>query len=197
VIFATDPLSPSAIATLLHFECDVVWRVLKSVRSLLTLSEDPNDPLRLFHKPFAEFITDPARCTDPRLYISPDYHAELVLRCFELMDKSLKKNVFSIPDYVLNSEVGDPSRRIKEGGIHGALEYACRSWHTHLVATMGRTADVVSALRRFLEQKFLFWLEVLSLFDAVDDAIRALDMTVKWLNEVCPGRQLDFQVTWC
>ena len=93
--------------------------------------------------------------------------------------------MFSIPDYALNSEVEDLSKRIDESGICGALEYACRSWHKHLIITKHQTLDVVSALSNFLEKKFTFWLEVLSVLGAVGDAAHALISTRKWLNEVC------------
>jgi hypothetical protein len=53
------------------------------------------------------------------------------------MDKSLKKNMCSIPDYALNSEVEDLPKRIEESGIRGALEYACRSWYKHLIDNKG------------------------------------------------------------
>ena len=92
----------------------------------------------------------------------------------------------SIPNYTLNSNVGDLPERIKESGIHGALEYACRSWYKHLIGVTDQTTDVVAALHCLLEGKFLFWLEVLSIVGAVGDAARALTTTVKWLNEVCP-----------
>jgi len=196
VVLVTNPLSPSAIATLTGFGCDQVQHVLQSIQSLLALPEDINYPVQLFHKTFADFITDPTRCTDARFCIPPDrHHIELVLRCLELMDKSLEKNVCSIPDYILNSEVDDLLKRIEGSGIRGALEYACRSWHKHL-ATKGRTAYVVSTLRRFLEKKFLFWLETLSVLGVVNDAICALNTTIKWLNEVRQDQQFDSQ-TWC
>jgi len=104
----------------------------------------------------------------------------------------LEKNVFSIPDYALNSEVNDLEKKIEESGIRGAMEYSCRSRHKHLIVTTHRTEDVVSALRSFLEEKFVFWLEVLSVLGAVGEAARALNMTIKWLNEVCPDRKLDY-----
>lgn len=111
------------------------------------------------------------------------------------MDESLKKNIFSIPGYFLSSEVDDLSKKIEGSGIRGALGYACRSWHKHLVATTDRAADVVSALRRSREHKLLFWLGVLSALGAVDDDTRALNATVKWLTEVCLDLQLDFHVS--
>jgi hypothetical protein len=188
VALVANPLSPSAIATLLGFESDVVRSLLESIQSLLTLHSDIDRPVHSFHKSFSDFIIDSARCTNARFYISLDSHAELVLCCLKLMDKSLKKNMCSIPDYALNSEVDDLAERINKGGICGALEYACRSWYKHLLTTQGCAKDVISALHHFLEGKFLFWLEVLSVLGAVGDAACGLGMAIKWLNEVCLDR---------
>ena len=185
VVLVTNPLPLSAIATLMGFQPIKVQRPLELIQSLLLLPQDP-DPIQPFHKSFPDFITDPARCTNPRFYIPPSYHAELVLHCLKLMDKSLKKDMCLMPNYTLNSEVGDLSERVEESGIHGALEYACLSWYMHLIATKDQTIDIISALYTFLEVKFLFWLEVLSILGAMGNAARALNATVKWLNEVCP-----------
>ena len=184
VVLVANPLSVSAIATLMDFHHVQVQRLLELIQSLLILPEDPNHPVQPFHKSFPDFITNPARCSDPRFHISPEYHVELVLCCLGLMGKSLKKNMGSIPDYALNSEIEDLPKRIEDIGIQGALEYACRSWYKHLIIMKHQTTRVVSALHYFLEQKFLFWLEVLSILGAVGDAVYALTATVKWLNEV-------------
>ena len=184
VLLVVNPLSPSTIATLLGFECDVVMALLKSIQSLLVLHDDTSHPVQPFHKSFPDFIKDPSRCTNTRFYLTPDYHTKLVLYCLKLMNESLEKNMCLIPDFALNCEVEDLPKRIEDGGIQGALEYACRSWHKHLIVTEHQTLDVVSALCHFLEEKFLFWLEVLSILGAVGDAARALNMTIRWLNEV-------------
>ena len=118
------------------------------------------------------------------------YHLKFAFNCLEIMGKLLKKNMCSIPDYTLNSKVEDLSERIKESGIPGALEYACKSWYKHLIVAKDLVAkdqamDVVSALHHFLERKFLFWLEVLSVLGAVGDVVHALIAATKWLNKVC------------
>ena len=89
------------------------------------------------------------------------------------------------------------SERIKDCGIHGTLEYACRSWYKHLVVMEHWTMDVVSALCCFLEGKFLFWLEVLSVLGAMGDAAHALNMTVEWLTKVCHNWWLNYQAFQC
>ena len=185
VVLATNPLSPSAIAALVGLEPDVVLALLELIQSLLVLHNDCDHPVQPFHKSFPDFITDPTRCVDTRFYISPDYQLELALECLKLMDKSLKRNMCSIPDYALNLDVEDLPERVEKSGIHGALEYACRSCYKHLIGTADWTTDVVSALHCFMEEKFTFWLEVLSVVGATGEAVHALTTTIGWLNEVC------------
>jgi hypothetical protein len=184
MVLAANPLSPSTIATLTGLGCDVVMSLLELIQSLLVL-HDIDHPIQPFHKSFSDFIIDPARCVDKRFYISPGYHLRLALNCLQLMDKTLKRNMCSLPDYALNSDVDDLLEKIEESGICGALEYACRSWYKHLIGTTDWTMDVVSALCCFLEEKFVFWLEVLSVVGAAGDAAHALTTTIEWLNEVC------------
>ena len=89
------------------------------------------------------------------------------------MNNSLEKNLLSLPDYALNSEVEGLSERVKDH-ISPVLEYACNSWHNHLDGIRGDTSDVLYVLQYFLEKEFLAWLEVVSALGAVRDAISGL-----------------------
>jgi len=183
VILAANPLSPSAIAALLGFDVEEVSPILSSVHSLLTLQEDDNHPVRPFHKSFPDFIVDPTRCVNTRFCVCPpDQHAELLVGCLGLMDRILEPNMCKLPDGILNSEVDDLKERTKQY-IHQPLEYACRSWHKHLVdTTPTHRLEITSALHRFLEGKFIFWLEVLSILGTAREAVNALEVAARWLD---------------
>jgi len=183
VILAANPLSTSAIATLLGFDIEDVFPLLSSVHSLLTLQEDADLPVRSFHRSFPDFITDPMRCVNQRFHVSPpDHHSELLICCLGLMNQGLEKNMCKLPDAVTNSEVEDLQERT-ERYIDQGLRYACKSWHKHLISTVPpQIPKVKSALHRFLERKFLFWLEVLSVLGAAREAVDALDATAKSLD---------------
>ena len=187
MVLVTNPLSPSAIARLLDFEVEEVSPLLLSIHSLLIIQEDVDHPVRPFHKSFPDFITDPNRCTNPRFHVSPpDHHLEVSIACFNLMDRTLKKNLCKLPDGVANSDVRDLKERIRRY-IEPALRYACRSWHTHLAGAHPasiNTPEVTSALHRFLERQFLSWLEILSVLGVVKIAVDAL-RAVMDLLEVC------------
>ena len=100
------------------------------------------------------------------------------------MDRRLEMNMCKLPDSVMNSEVDDLRERT-EKYIDPALRYACRSWYKHLfTAIPARTPEITSVLHRFLEGKFIFWLEVLSVLGAAREAVDALDAAARWLD-VC------------
>ena len=195
VILAVNPLPPSAVAALVGLGKEQVMDLLRMVQSLLKLPDDADSPVLPFHKSFPDFITDPLRCSNKRFHVSPENcHLKLALNCLELMNKSLEQNLLSLPDYALNSEVEDLQTRIGDC-LSIALQYACKSWYSHLAEARGDVTAIVSALRSFLQEGFLAWLEVLSVIGAVRDAVIALEKLVRWLQEVCFGSLC--RISWC
>jgi len=84
----------------------------------------------------------------------------------------------------LNSEVEDLEARTKNH-ISVALEYACKSWHNHLAEVRGDVEVIVPILCSFMQERFLAWLEVLSVTGAARNAVVALEKLMFWLQEVC------------
>ena len=187
IVLVVNPLPPPAIAELVGLDAREVMRFLTQIQSLLAISEDSNQPVKPFHKSFPDFITDPSRCTKTRFYISPGHlHSELVRSCLRVMSGGLKRNILSLPEYSLNSEVEDLQTRI-DCRLSVALQYACRSWHSHLTEVRGDIDIVIvcSHTCNFLEEKFLEWLEVLSVLGEIRGAVAALEHLMAWLQEVC------------
>ena len=185
VVMLVNPLPPSGIAELMGLEIRDVLPFLTSIQSLLILDEDPTEPVKVFHKSFPDFVTDPSRCTDTRFHISPEnLHLQLVTNCLRVMNDHLERNLLLLPDYALNSEVNDLEMKVNNH-ISAALQYACQCWYHHLTKTTGDVTDVISHLRVFLEEKFLAWLEVVSVLGATRGAVSALELLVPWLQEVC------------
>ncbi|KAF8493161.1 hypothetical protein F5888DRAFT_1891408 [Russula emetica] len=189
VTLAANPLSPSTIAKLLGSVSTLeVFRRLSSIQSLLILQDgfDRFDhPVRPFHKSFPDFIVDSDRCTNQRFRVSPpDQHSEVLIGCLELMNQRLEKNMCKIQDPVNNSEVYNLRERAEQY-INPGLRYACESWHKHFVdahTAPAHTSKITSVLHRFLEEKFVFWLEVLSVLGTVRNAVDALEVTAEWLE---------------
>ena len=183
VITVVNPLPPAAIAELISLEFKEVVLYLTLLQSLFAIDEDYDHPVKPFHKSFADFITDPSRC-DKRFLVSLGcLHFKLTTNCLELMNSKLEENMLSLPEYALNSEIEDLEARIGTR-ISIGLQYACRSWYNHLVEARGEVADLIPHLRLFLEEKFLGWLEVLSVLGDVGSASDGLEQLIRWLQEV-------------
>ena len=187
IALLVNPLPPLAIAELMGLESEEVILFLTLAQSLLAMGEDYNQPVKPFHKSFPDFITDSSRCDDPRFYVSPrPLHLELATNCLRVMNRGLKRNLLSLPEYALNSEVENLQARI-DNRVSLALQYACRSWHNHLTETGEDVTDVVANLLVFIDANFLAWLEVLSVLGDVGGAVVALENLIRWLEKVCFG----------
>ena len=170
VALATRPLPPSVIAELILLEVEEVMSFLGTIRPLLILEENPDHPVRPFHKLLSDLLTSPTRCVEERFYVAPGrFHSEFALNCLKLMNET-----FDGPP-PLKTPITDLAfpKRV-------ALEYACASWHIHLAQSREDFAELISVLRPFLEEKFKVWLEVQT---HLEPAI-ALNKAVFWLHEV-------------
>ena len=110
------------------------------------------------------------------------------------MNGALKSNFLSLPDYALNQEVSDLQDRV-EKHISTVLEYACKSWYNHLTNSKEDITHILNPLCDFLKEKFLPWLEVISILGATREAVAGLGKLVMWLQEVCLGPFMVLHIT--
>ena len=74
----TPPFSPSAIPETVRsqtreaVDMKEVMHILESIHSLLELHDDPDHPVRPFHKLLSDCLTNPKRCSDQRFLVSID-----------------------------------------------------------------------------------------------------------------------------
>ena len=176
-----NPLSVKALSDLLMVSHISV--TLYSLHSLLLVPVDRNDPIRIVHKSFRDFLIDSGRCTDHRFFVNPSiHHREILLSCLSVMDKMLKKNICELDDYVLLSEVEDLPDRQRDH-IGDALGYACRFWTKHLLKVTDNSLDaeeVKQAVNRFFTTHLLSWIEVLSLMENLNVGIYAFNDLQQW-----------------
>lgn len=151
--------------------------VLTHLTSLLSIPASPEEPIRLMHVSIRDFLTDHTRCEGDLFVDVAIHHSNLARDCLQLMGRDLKYNI---------CELQDASKPISElqGSINqfvpAGLKYCCRAWPAHLaVAWPQRTsesrettdAELQTFLTQFSENKLLAWLEVMSLTEAVDEAV--------------------------
>ena len=189
VMLILYPLSINTLSDLLR-NCGTPSRISSSLRTLhsvLLVPAGTEDPVRIFHKSFPDFLTDPGRCTDHRFFIDPSaYHKEILLSCLNVMKERLKRNICHLDDHVVLSKIEDlPTLRTIH--IGSTLEYACQFWTSHLanISDISHGVEEVhNAVDDFFTTGFLFWIEVLVLMRNLDISVYAINEIEKWYTLV-------------
>ncbi len=186
LITSIEPLSIRSLITLRHASLDkdhdaAITGLLSRLGSLLTNvnSSDKSLPIIPLHTSFRDFVTNQDKSGD--FYVDVrDAHHQLALYCLDLLLNSLKFNICDLEtSYLANNEVEDLSTRVDQH-IPPALLYACRFWDDHLKHTDFKT-DLFEKVEKLVKEKFLFWLEALSLTGNIGLASFAFASLNMWL----------------
>ncbi|KIL55631.1 hypothetical protein M378DRAFT_173474 [Amanita muscaria Koide BX008] len=186
IISVQHPLPVSTISHLIDINVEDIHAVLDKLQPVTVLGGDSVP--RVYHESFPDYLTDQARCKDPLLRIDPRmHHTQIATRCFEIMDKHLKRNILGLGDparFMSNEdglkEDGITDEQVKEK-IPQQLRYACVYWVNHLEVANIEDADLMKRLKRFADEHMLHWFEVLSLIGILDLAHRAIGVVLKVL----------------
>ena len=158
--------------------------VLSRLGSLLSNVNSPNKnlPIIPLHTSFRDFLTNKDKSGN--FYVrARDAHDHLALSCLNLLldpVDGLKFNICELEtSYLANVDVEDLNTRVDEH-IPPAFLYACRFWDDHLKQTDFK-ADLFRKVERLFKEKFLFWLETLSLTRNIGLAPSAFATLNLWL----------------
>ncbi|KAJ6511658.1 hypothetical protein DFH09DRAFT_270095, partial [Mycena vulgaris] len=168
ILWLLEPLDSPSLAALLDVDMEVLQGALLPLSAVIHVSDSPGVPIQFIHLSFREFITSHVQATRPDIHCVTDYQQEsLAFSLLRAMQRSLRFNICNLPtSYLRNVEMPGLQSQLDKH-IPGELQYACRFWVDHLVATSCNSRSVRVAEGLVLE-KFLFWLEVLSLLGIVD-----------------------------
>ncbi|KLO08317.1 WD40 repeat-like protein [Schizopora paradoxa] len=157
------------------------------------ITVDENLRVRIPHKSFSDFYLDRDRCSKAfkRLELSREEqheyinhgkagHGNLAIACLRSMNKSLKFNAYGIPtSHTLNEKI--PQLITELVSKDYVLIYACQYLGEHLEKASANCensnairAQAHPLLHTLLHQKALFWLEILSVAQAVPSGKRSL-----------------------
>ncbi|KAI0857364.1 quinon protein alcohol dehydrogenase-like superfamily [Xylaria cubensis] len=169
VVLAT-PLSASALARMLNIEEDIIHHRLDHLHSVLSVPRSVEEPIKLFHLSFRDFLLDfenrerPGFCIDER-----ETHRQLRTNCIRVMEGSLKKDMC---DLKWPGSVCPYSERVN-GCLRPEVRYACQYW-IHHTEQAGDFPQNNSEIYGFLNIHLLHWLEAMVLIGRIDEALMSL-----------------------
>jgi len=172
IVILFSPLSTFSLAKLLHTPKEGVEQRLDDLHSILDIPEDQDQPIRLHHPSFRDFLLQKDRCGDPHFWVNEKTaHWALTDCCMQLMSDKLKRDICTLrAPGVLTKEVqGD---RIEQC-LPMELQYACLYWVQHLQKSEAQLHDD-EQVHVFLREHLLHWLEALSLMRKTSEGVLAI-----------------------
>ncbi|KAJ7192036.1 WD40-repeat-containing domain protein, partial [Mycena pura] len=158
---------PSA-GVLKYFGCVIQWSVGAEAHTL--------------HASFADYLADATRSGGEPWAVDTKLGQEsLSAACLRILTTELRFNICGLEDSrVLNANILDLSDRVDKK-FSPQLSYSSRFWFTH-VQESSTDEVTLKAVKNFINDKFLYWLEVLSLLEQIPVAITALRVAAKYVQ---------------
>jgi hypothetical protein len=137
--------------------------------------------LRISHQSFSDYLLDDKACS-PAFHINLDNWSQaLAIACLNTMEAGLKFNICGLDSsYIRNESIPNLTSRV-ETYIHPELLYSCRFWTEHLSDSQ-YDDELYLKIQGFMDNRFLYWLEVLSLCKQMNQASGILGSLSNWIS---------------
>ncbi|KZP32539.1 TPR-like protein [Athelia psychrophila] len=183
IMAAKRPLSLAALQALNNGIQDMSpEELLERFGSVLTGFQSRDEPIRILHLSFREFITGRAKVSErtQKFYISEKAHSRrLAALCLATMNRELTKTI-SGTGYL--AKRGRGSLGIPEMlGTSQQLVYCCESWIYH-VTDVQEPSAILDNLRQMILYRLITWMEVV----ASTSAFRGALILRGWLKIYSP-----------
>lgn len=186
IIASLEPLPMVALnAMRQHFPNEddryKVEAVMGPLGSLVIGTADPDIPIRPLHSSFYDFLTEKKRSGKFSIDVSL-IQRDLAFASLRVMADKLRFNICSLESsYLPNYAVPDLESRVKNF-IPVELSYSCRFWGTHVTATSFEPSLAKEIEAFFDGERFLFWLEALTLVKSLNSTARFLSSVADWFT---------------
>ncbi|KIJ30650.1 hypothetical protein M422DRAFT_186841 [Sphaerobolus stellatus SS14] len=180
VVCAHTPLPVSSYGVLLGMGLEDVHAALAALHSVVHISNHADPIVSVYHASFPDYLTSSKRSgNQPWYFALEEGHLTLTTKCLELMNLQLDFNIVKLTTSYLSNDA-QPSAP----SVATSLAYACTGWGDHLFHSTNEITKEHTLFGRidtFLQTKFLYWLEVLSVLKNVQYASTLLFM----MDKVC------------
>jgi hypothetical protein len=148
---------------------------LDNLHAIVDIPDHPQQPLRLHHPSFRDFLLNKERCCNDNFWVNKRGTQEkLASRCLKLLSGpcGLRQDLCDlVKPGVLPSEIDDGTVASR---LPPELQYACRYWISHLIQSQQDMLDG-DKTHMFLQKHFLHWLEAMSLIKESSSCFHLID----------------------
>ncbi|KAF7970337.1 hypothetical protein HWV62_24368 [Athelia sp. TMB] len=190
IIISQVPLTAETIVTLLGFQdggraCRTALRRLGSV-----IQWSEGQTARTLHKSFPDYLTDSEHCSSKPWFVDvPEHQHSLTVSCLRAINHHLHFNMCNLStSHISNTELLDLPKRV-EKAIPQSLSYPCLFWGYHIRQSLSEDSSLLPLILKFFQEKFLFWLEVLSLMGEIQLVPQTMTSITKFIQNL--GSEVD------
>ncbi|KUL81516.1 hypothetical protein ZTR_10187 [Talaromyces verruculosus] len=169
IILLAVPLSINALSLLLKIGADQISHRLDSFRSVLSIPDDRDQPVRILHLSFRDFLLQPGNKFSVD---EPQQHKDIAKSCLRTMRRCLQKDICQLANPGTHRADIDP-QCIRQY-IPPELKYSCRYWIYHLERSRVLSSELED-VRLFLQKHFLHWVEAMTLLGLISEVVGMLD----------------------
>ncbi|KAJ5984632.1 NACHT and WD40 domain protein [Penicillium waksmanii] len=183
IVALEAPLSAETLSKLIGYSEKQVHQRLSSLHSVLNLPTDNNQPVRLFHLSFRDFLLDSETRDKTPLWVDEArVHRSLTTRCLEICG-GLQKNVCGLEWDTRRAEL---DTGIISSCLSSEMQYACCYWAYHLSQSQNSLVEIGKSspsTLRFLQQHCLHWMEAMGILGRISQVIGIIDLLQASLTE--------------
>ncbi|XEV00997.1 hypothetical protein FSHL1_006284 [Fusarium sambucinum] len=159
IVNLLNPLSASALSSLLGIDQDIIDSKLDLLHSVLDVPSSPDLPVRMLHASFRDYLISP-KTREHQFWIDEKKSAEdLAKDCLRVME-TLQPDICHLKMPGTHRSILKPE--FINACIPPEVQYACLYWINHRVVAGLGPGDATRILK-FLKQHLLHWIEAMSL----------------------------------
>lgn len=185
IIALLEMLPMTALGDLLSIEVETVGHALSTLESVLNIPSDTKQPIRPLHPSFRDFLFDKARCGHKSFHLQEEsVHTHLAICCLDVLCTCLRRNICGLLPESSPQEVSEDALNLH---MPKHVQYACQHWIGHLDNASAPQKIHVGfydggKIHTFFEEKFLYWLEAMSLIGKMPEAVLMMNKLVAMLK---------------
>jgi hypothetical protein len=170
IILLAVPLSINALSVFLGIEADQISNRLDMFRSVLSITSDREQPVRILHLSFRDFLV---QSRSKFLVDEPKKHQDIAKCCLKTMQNRLQKDICNLE--CPGTRRADINPQDIRQYLPPELQYSCRYWVQHLKKSQA-LSSVIEDVRQFLQKHLLHWVEAMSLLGLISEVVGMLDL---------------------
>ncbi|KAL5049138.1 hypothetical protein BDW71DRAFT_204890 [Aspergillus fruticulosus] len=171
IILLAVLLSINTLSLFLGIGADKISNRLDSFRSVLSVPNHQDLPVRILHLSFRDFLVT---SRTKFLVDERQKHKVIAKFCLKIMRSRLRNNICNLASP--GTHRAHSSDETMRQYLPLELQYSCHYWVHHLEEGQPLLSSEIEDVRLFLQKHFLHWVEVMSLLGLISEVVGMINL---------------------